>query len=799
MKNVIKPAALVLAVSILFSVASCGINTNKKARKITSDTPWYDAEIFDYMADINPDKPLEDLYHKMAGADDKYIAVFTEGSYKVKAWTDDIKYEDWMIRQVGLVDRQTKQKVKTIDLLDVIGEHETPIFAFYYGGRIVLYSSAWYPSKNEEHDIERIIDVETGETLNTYDYGISDMGYQSPDQYYVGDYRIEVDRPDMFMNSSYYCLRIFSPDGNMKQVDIKDQAEGIYDVPVIFALDENTVLVPAAAARTYKYFKVDLIKGESTPVNADDYSWIDPESFESICFAPDGNTYFTNTSGISKIDLKNKTIEEVINYSSTAINMNYTQRLGIASFSEDTMFLCGRYYSSDSFRSEFISDFVIIELTKAKKNPHAGKTILEMYIPKDGMNAVISDAIIKYNESNKKYFIQVTDKYNAEKYMQSVGISGSQDDYDAQSVNATAKMSYELAMDIMNGEGPDILMNTSALGQINNSNYLEDLSPYVSDLESDKYFTNIIVKAKTDGKLYQLPLSFTIEGIQTDPEYAGKSAAGFTTEEYVKFLGETLNGKDVIDSGQPLYFVKLFSAMSDTFIKDGKVDLSGPEFACLAEFVKNNVHAKSKAWDEDLEGVPDPESEEDPARNRTAYYCSCPGISGYLVKKACMRNATAILGIPSADGRGPMFGTDISVAVSANAVNKEACIEFVKLLMSDEVQHDLAMNDRIVINRTEFRKGCEAAVEYYNSPDGAEGAFDYSIGTTVNLTAKFHDEDIDNIERIILSCSKSDSPDSAINVILMEEMPAYFSGQKDLSAVIKIMQDRMQKVLDERA
>ena len=40
--------------------------------------------------------------------------------------------------------------------------------------------------------------------------------------------------------------------------------------------------------------------------------------------------------------------------------------------------------------------------------------------------------------------------------------------------------------------------------------------------------------------------------------------------------------------------------------------------------------------------------------------------------------------------------------------------------------------------------------------------------------------------------------DSEINIILIEEMPAYFLGQKDLDAVIKIAQDRAQKILDER-
>jgi len=35
-------------------------------------------------------------------------------------------------------------------------------------------------------------------------------------------------------------------------------------------------------------------------------------------------------------------------------------------------------------------------------------------------------------------------------------------------------------------------------------------------------------------------------------------------------------------------------------------------------------------------------------------------------------------------------------------------------------------------------------------------------------------------------------------MILIEEMPAYFLGQKDLDSVVKIVENRIQKVLDER-
>ena len=78
-----------------------------------------------------------------------------------------------------------------------------------------------------------------------------------------------------------------------------------------------------------------------------------------------------------------------------------------------------------------------------------------------------------------------------------------------------------------------------------------------------------------------------------------KTGTGFTTKEYESFLrGEdTLNGKDIITVGQPYYFAKLFNAMSDKFIKNGKVDLSAPEFKILADYVKDNVPEKGRKWD----------------------------------------------------------------------------------------------------------------------------------------------------------------------------------------------------------
>ena len=62
----------------------------------------------------------------------------------------------------------------------------------------------------------------------------------------------------------------------------------------------------------------------------------------------------------------------------------------------------------------------------------------------------------------------------------------------------------------------------------------------------------------------------------------------------------------------------------------------------------------------------------------------------------------------------------------------------------------------------------------------------------------FSEKNIDDMEKIILSCTHSKAEDGAVSIILIEEMPAYFLGQKDLDSVIKTAQSRAQKVLDER-
>ena len=787
---------MITMVSLFDSCSNITINQRSDIKKdiISEDSPWFNCEIINIDMDVDELRPIASISPIYSGADSNNIVVFLNGSYKVKNWDDISSNSDYAIKMISVIDRNAMTKKKSINLYNIIEQTDWPEQVIYYEGNLIVKCQSWKSESDTYYKKEYKIDIETERIVETYETEL-DRNLHFRGSYIVGKYRLEAYSNHGSVNE-FYTLRIISPNTEVKEVEIKVSGKDVYEIPVILSCDNNTALIPVAIDREYLFYKLDLLTYKISLVNSNDYNWIDINKLISSYNGLNGYSFVTSPQGIIKIDLKNKSIEQVLDYSCCDVNRKYVNNLNVADISDNSILLCGSYHSSNMFTSIFVNDFVIIKLNKADCNPHVGKNILELYISGGDVDEITSDAIIRFNNTNSKYFIELSDRYDRSAYLDYSDIN-SLDDYDSMQLNANARLSNDLAMDLINGEGPDILLNTSNLGQLNNDNYLVDLTPYLTDLDTDKYFTNIIDGAKLDGKLYQLPISFTIEGIQTDPEYAGNTGIGFTTEEYNKFLYETLNGKDVIESGQSLYFVKLFNSMSDRFILNGKVFFTGSDFADIAGYVRDNVRQDSLSWD-----IITDENTEDinftTQGNKIAYYCGCPGISGYLVKRAQIKNGTAILGIPSSDGRGPMFGADISVAVSKHAVNIDTCVEFVKMLISDDVQNELVMSDKFVLNRDAFKTGCNAAIEYFNTEEGSQNMFDYAAGTYVTSHMKFTSDDIDNLENIILSCSKMDSADSAINAILIEEMPAYFLGQKDLDSVVVVIQDRAQKVLDER-
>ena len=800
-KKVLRIVSVILAISVALPVAAC--KKSGKRKQITNDTPWYNAEQIELELGVDDSKKVDYLYSQFAGSDDDYLVVFTTGSYYVDYdhidW-NTYNYNDYAINYISVIDRETKETINSINLTSLLGENDYANNATYGGGKITLMASSWDPITYDSLTKEIVVDAKDGKILSTTEIKGDDNG-SIERTFTFGEYRVDTEYMWSDSGNTYYNIYVTGADGDKEKVTLKESGVDIYDVPVVISLGDSKVLIPCSTDKNSMYFELDLGTCKAEKVDEKDYEWLEDIDLYGAISGPDGMIYSTNSIGITKIDIKEQTTETFFNYSWCGVNRGVLSYLSVVDCSEDTITLCGSYYSNEIFTANnySIGEFMLIELTKADTNPHAGKDILELYTPYGYLDEVTSDAILEFNEDNGKYFIEVTDRYSQNEYYDYDGREiESDDDWEKMDLDATAAMSNDLAMDILNGDGPDILLNTSSYGQLNNDAYLADLSKYVSDLDSSKYFMNIIDGARTDGKLYQVPVSFSIQGIQTDASYAGASGVGFTTAEYEEFLKDTLNGDDVIPSGQALYFAKLFTNMSDKFFSNGKADFSGPEFEELAEYVRDNVRETAKTYDELYPddgyyyGMDEPE---------IAMYTDCYGFNTYFYNVSELQGgATAILGVPSTDGRGPMFSPNLSVAVSAQAYDIDACGEFIKILMGDNVQRKLGLSGAFIVNSEIFREVGETAVEYYSGEGRNElGGYYYGIDGIDDSQRTIVTMDmVDDLEDVVMSCSSMNASYASINLIIVEEMPAYFSGQKDLDDVIKIMQDKIQTIINER-
>ena len=770
--------------------------------KVAEDSPWFNASKSEIKAELDKSRKVMNVKTEFAGADEKYIAALTTGNYDIPEqpdW-DSFNSNDYAISTITVVDRNTMQVSTSLDLIKGLTKDQHVESVRYNAGKItVLYSDTQSIDDDDMIEYKEVTyDPATGKEVGSK---TQKREFYIMYTFFVGGHRI-----DASLSSDngvdFFYLFVASDDGSEKKITMKKDGVSISNVFVPTPVGKDQVLMEGYANEGSVFFEVDLKAGTAKEVDKNEYSWLKFSNTHSVFMDKEGAIYYTTSNSVASVDMGTKTLKDVFNFSWCGENRNALAMLSVVECSPERLLLCGDAISYDVYQSSRTDPvFYIFQLSKADKNPNAGKTIMELYVPDGDVNAAVADAINKFNSTNDGYFIEVTSRYR-DNTPDSSQIT-SMDDIESAELNNKSKISNQLAMDLLNGTGPDILMNVSNLGQINSPAYLADISKYIGTLDPEKYYSNIIEASKVNGVIYQMPLCFGIEGIMTDSKNAGSSGVGFTTAEYEKFLKGPLNGKDVIEYGQPYYFARMFNAMSEKFIKDKKADFSGPEFAALAEYVKNNVRAKAESWvtNNNDNNVPQGGGVgamifkgDSQTGYSNGYYGTCYSFGSYFEQVVGIRGDLAILGLPSTDGRGPSYVPIVSVAVSAQAKNVDACGEFVKMLMSEEIMESFGLYGGFVVSRTANRKVGDIAIEHYNG-DGGYLFFDSSSNSRRITFTKEH---IDKLEKAILSCSRSNISDAAINLILIEEMQAYFAGQKDIQAVASIAQDRVQKVLSER-
>ena len=557
----------------------------------------------------------------------------------------------------------------------------------------------------------------------------------------------------------------------------------------ILCAGNNKVVVWGSTSSNYnfgqiRYCLVDLETGKISALDEMEYINI-PLRNLTYC---NGNLVTVTDGGVYNINVEGGTCKMALSFNCSVCN-RYLASNSELKYADDNTFL---FSYSLGYSGANRIPFAICTFTKSSEYPAAGRNILTVASTED-LDYSISEAIMRFNSESDTSFMLFDNRYKTNSEIDYANTDNT-DQAALKNLNSYAAVSDRLTMDILAGEGPDILITNGANEQLSRKDYFIDLSDYLkneSGVSEADYFTNAIEASKFNGSLYQLPIGFYVDCILA-PSDAFGSKNGLTFEEYIQMVKTVCNGTDPVYDHQLAFSrtevaTKLFANTSEKYIKDGKIDVNNNDFKAILDYCKE-LPAKGfyEGKDVDAEWEDLMTSKENMRVQPTVVY----GFYEYEAFAEKFKGAV-ICGYPSVDGRPATIGSDMAVSISSHTSDESSCKKFLSILLSEDIQKTLFMN--IPINKKCAKDLALLEIEEHNgSVDANEGNKFAKAGKKVD--ASVADKYIEQLS----TATTSSFVYHSISLIIYEEIPAYFEGQKSFEDVAKVINDRAQKVLDER-
>lgn len=413
-----------------------------------------------------------------------------------------------------------------------------------------------------------------------------------------------------------------------------------------------------------------------------------------------------------------------------------------------------------------LSDTEVFCITEAKQDENANVLTLATDSPQS-----VSDLVREFNSSHTDYQIQVAAYTSEDSSLLNIQLAtGDVPDIYCFGSNFYGESPFE----------PDIY---AAKG------LLADLYDYIDkdgELSRDSFLPNILGSLETEGgNLYTLPSGFWIDVIVGDAQIVGDTQ-GWTFQEMNQRLEElgyegTVFGPHMTQS---LLLQFLLAYNQNEFINwdRGTCNFDSADFAELLEFVAQSPQTQ------------------DSSENRTEYELISQ--RQQLLMYGKLGNVKAIqeyiqlfetkdlcfIGFPTASGIGNSFSYDVSFAISTTCKAPDVAWEFIRNFFTDDYNAPAFPINKVALER---KMQTEQETE-------GETIISYSSGYETKLTAPSQEE-CDTVIELICSLDRGYSYDRNIYQIVSEEAQAYFDGEKSLSAVTEVIQQRCAIYLSEQS
>lgn len=516
--------------------------------------------------------------------------------------------------------------------------------------------------------------------------------------------------------------------------------------------------------------------------------------------------YYTYNNNIYGYTSKTDTRDKLVDWMACDVDTNNMS--GYAMLSDSRVAALMQDWSTDPTTYQLI---VLHRVDASEIKEKKVLTLACMYLDWN-----LRSMIVEYNKTNDEYRINVVDYSEY----------ATDDDYNA----GVTKLTTE----IISGSVPDIFLTSNLpIDKYAAKGVIADLNTFMdggNGLSRDYFVPQILNALEKDGKLYELPTSFSVT-----TAYALSSIASQYDTWNVAAVQDAMTqlqeGATVFSDGwtKNTALSNCLSRNLSAFVDwtTGKCEFDSEAFQQLLAFC-NSFPAETSDGDgaiayatsTDL-AIEDAMWESDATRitngKQLMSTIEMYSFDSYIWNVYAIRDKITFTGYPTEDGSGSSFGLQMPMAISSVTKYPDAAWEFVcsiikKMNTIDENNYyygfpisqaafDAEMTDIMTEQYQLDENGEQVDWDGDGEPDKAvRGSYEtMENGETVYKDVyALTQEDVDQILGVINSTSSVYDYDQEILDIITDEVAAYFAGDKDVQTTANMIQSRVNLYVQEQ-
>ena len=787
-------SVIMTGIMLMPMLMSC-TKAKKNANVVKEDDPWYESTKFKLSDDLGQNSSLGGT-NAICTSGDRiyYLYCFSRTMWATsKTVLDTYDYSGKMIDRKELPD---SDDFRVYSIYSASADPE---------GKTVEAVIRLFENKKDRICFMSI-DAETGKVSDLRDLlseeaeKVKKPNSDLWDIYSVGDYSVAVFNLGFSSDSNMsFQLLLFRDAEFVAELDLSTaNIRYVYDG---ISIDESSDSIYVAGlggadAVTLEFdTETGKLKSKTSFLDQDD-SKVNYAEYTATC---DGDMCKMDSLGnIMKIDINTMTAR-------TAIDTNwytpYFYSLGTNERSVDSKILSctgdrAVILDSESIDygiDDFIRNFYITVLTKAEKNPHAGKEIIELsFPPNSGVSDYLAKSIYEFNKTDEKYLLRIWNKY---KTGFTLGRAYGKTDEDAQKL-------YEMLQDLKGDDAPDLAIGIQINYAMRDDVFM-DMTGFLEPEVLEKQYKNIIDAGKSDGKLYFMPVTIEIEGLVTNADLIDDGAVGITFDDFEKLINEDMHGFSPYDYPFSWSYNRQSFILSciDTksAVEGDTVDFGTEQFRAAVEYAKDKF-----TYDDEMSMPPDYVYD----YNRNRGECYYAKINDYLdFVHACYKSKGnyKIIGTPSVDASGPRFNALETISVSATTDVEDGCRKFLNYLFSGAAfSSDPCEFRQIVTNKEIMNRNIETFTGLNNKAyeklvaAKASGAVAMTGGAEKAYGDKMATDDMrESFLDSMSTISTCYYEDYRLVQFVFEEILPYYAGDRTLDDAIRYLNDRATKYVKE--